>query len=81
MCHIVHMKSISIRELHMNTGKWVRDAVEPIIIMDHGRAVAALGPLAETPRTSFGNRKLIRGFASLPAIASDSRFYLEEDRR
>lgn len=81
MCHNVHMKSISIRELHMHTGKWVRGAAEPIIIMDHGRPVAELGPLKETPRSSFRDRKLVRGFASLPAIPSDSGSYLEEDRR
>ncbi len=81
MCHHVHMKSISIRELHMHTGKWVREAVEPIVIMDHGRPAAALGPLAEKPRTAFRNRKLVRGFATLPAIAADSGSYLEEDRR
>lgn len=81
MCHNVHMKSISIRELHMHTGKWVRSAVEPIIIKDRGRPVAELGPLKKVARTSFANRKLVRGFATLPAISSDSGAYLEEDRR
>ena len=26
MCHNVHMKTISIRELHLETGRWVRHA-------------------------------------------------------
>ncbi len=81
MCHIVHMKSISIRELHMNTGKWVREAVEPIVITDHGRAVAEIGPVKKAPRSSFRDRKLVKGFASMPSIVSDSGSYLEEDRR
>jgi antitoxin (DNA-binding transcriptional repressor) of toxin-antitoxin stability system len=75
------MKSISIRELHMHTGKWVRQAAEPIIIMDRGRAVAELGPLKKRQGASFCDRKLVRGFASLPVIPADSGSYLEEDRR
>lgn len=75
------MKSISIRELHMHTGKWVREVAEPIIIMDRGRPVAELGPLRQAPRTSFRDRKLVRGFTDLPMITSDSGSYLEEDRR
>lgn len=75
------MKTISIRELHMHTGKWVRDVSEPIIITDQGRPVASLSPFNETPRTSFRDRTLVQGFVNLPAIASDSGLFLEEDRR
>lgn len=44
MCHHVHMKTISIRELHLDTGRWVRHAAarEPVIVTDRGRRVAAL---------------------------------------
>lgn len=75
------MKRISIRELHMHTGRWVREAVEPIIITDHGQAVAEIGPLRVTPSRSFRDRKLVKGFTALPAINTDSGSYLEEDRR
>src|SRR3954463_13130768 len=46
MCHNVHMKTISIRELHLNTGRWVRHAASrgPIVVTDRGRRVAALQP-------------------------------------
>ncbi len=43
MCHHVHMKTISIRELHRATGRWVRHAAkEPVVVTDRGREVAAL---------------------------------------
>jgi prevent-host-death family protein len=40
------MKTISIRELHMKTGRWVRHAASqgPIVVTDRGRRVAALQP-------------------------------------
>src|SRR5438067_11501522 len=46
MCHNVHMKTISIRELHLKTGQWVRHAASrgPIVVTDRGRRVAALQP-------------------------------------
>src|SRR5258707_15883253 len=46
MCHNVHMKTISIRELHLKTGRWVRHAATrgPIVVTDRGRRVAALQP-------------------------------------
>ncbi len=40
------MKTISIRELHLATGRWVRHAArEPVVVTDRGREVAALQPL------------------------------------
>lgn len=45
MFHIVHMKTIAIRELHLATGRWVRHAAttrEPVIVTDRGRRVALL---------------------------------------
>ena len=46
MCHNVHMKTISIRELHLETGRWVRHVASrgPIIVTDRGRRVATLQP-------------------------------------
>ena len=40
------MKTISIRELHLKTGEWVRRAARrgPIVVTDRGRRVAALQP-------------------------------------
>jgi antitoxin (DNA-binding transcriptional repressor) of toxin-antitoxin stability system len=38
------MKTITIRELHLETGRWVRYAAakEPLVVTDRGRRVAAL---------------------------------------
>lgn len=46
MCHNVHMRTITIRELHMKTGRWVRHAAAngPVTITDRGRRVATLRP-------------------------------------
>jgi prevent-host-death family protein len=40
------MRTISIRELHRDTGRWVRDAATkgPIAVTDRGHPVAALQP-------------------------------------
>ena len=75
------MKTVSIRELHIHTGKWVRNVSEQVIITDQGRPVATLSPLPETTNKSFKDRLLVPGFAKLPVVASDSGRYLEEDRR
>jgi len=47
MCCNVHMRKVTIRELHINTGKWVRHAAEVggVIVTDRGREVAALQPV------------------------------------
>jgi antitoxin (DNA-binding transcriptional repressor) of toxin-antitoxin stability system len=45
------MKSISIRQLHQDTGKWVRHAATrgAIVVTDRGARVAAIGPIAAAP--------------------------------
>ena len=47
MCHTVHMKTISIRELHLETGRRVREASAggAIVITDRGRPIATIQPL------------------------------------
>jgi len=46
-----HMKEISIRELHRNTGAWVRGARKhgAILVRDRGSPVALLTPCAKAP--------------------------------
>ena len=37
------MKTITIRDLHLETGRWVRHAArEPLVVTDRGRPIAAL---------------------------------------
>ena len=83
MCHIEHMVQISIRELHMKTGDWVRKAALTgnIVVMDRRRPVAKLVPftLADAGK-SFAIRPLVQGFAELPKMRHDSTDYLSEDR-
>jgi len=78
------METISIRDLHMHTGRWVRRAgaaAEPVVISDRGRPVARLMPLEGAGRTPFSDRVLVAGFEDLPPVDIDSGRILEEDRR
>lgn len=78
------MKTLSIRELHAQTGKWVREAAvsrEPIIVLDRGRPTARLLPYSADGSKSFAMRVSVNGFDDLPVIAEDSGAILEEDRK
>ena len=78
------MKTISIRELHARTGKWVREAAvsrEPLVVLDRGRPTARLLPYVSDGARSFAARRRVKGFDDLPAFDVDSGRVLEEDRR
>jgi antitoxin (DNA-binding transcriptional repressor) of toxin-antitoxin stability system len=84
-CHIVHMVQITIRDLHMKTGEWVRKAAaadaESIVVMDRRRPVAKLVPFTpEDEGMPFRERPLVKGFSSLPKLPHDSTVFLSEDR-
>jgi antitoxin (DNA-binding transcriptional repressor) of toxin-antitoxin stability system len=53
------VKTISIRELHARTGKWVREAVEQgqILVADNGRTVVRTAPEAAPPDTPYFARR------------------------
>lgn len=73
------MKSISIRELHQHTGRFVREAVrQPIFVTDRGRQVAVLKApgAAELEGQPFPKRRL----SSLPKVRVDSTVYISEER-
>jgi antitoxin (DNA-binding transcriptional repressor) of toxin-antitoxin stability system len=77
------MLEITIRDLHMKTGEWVRKAARTgnIVVMDRRRPVARLVPF--TPQdegTRFADRPLLKGFSALPKLRHDSTTYLSEDR-
>ena len=75
------MKTITIRDLHLNTGRWVRQAASraPIIITDRGRKIAVLQPItaAATGRPLPNRETAIR---KEPVIPVDSVIYQMEDR-
>ncbi|TAN21054.1 MAG: type II toxin-antitoxin system Phd/YefM family antitoxin [Acidobacteria bacterium] len=81
MCYIVHMKTISIRELHLDTGKWVRHAAEqgPVVVTDRGRKVAELQPY-EAPRKQARLPDREAKIKSQPFITIDSVVYQQDDR-
>jgi antitoxin (DNA-binding transcriptional repressor) of toxin-antitoxin stability system len=53
------MKTISIRELHARTGKWVRHAAEQgqILVADNGRTVVRMAPETAPPMTPYFARR------------------------
>jgi antitoxin (DNA-binding transcriptional repressor) of toxin-antitoxin stability system len=78
------MATITIRELHMKTGHWVRTAARGrsgVLVLDRGRPAARLLPVEEEVSIQFADRKLVPGFERLPVIDVDSAQLLEEDRR
>jgi antitoxin (DNA-binding transcriptional repressor) of toxin-antitoxin stability system len=78
------MRTVSIRELHLHTGKWVREASiarEPLVVLDRGRPAARLVPFEQAKRYPFHERKKVAGFDDLPRTSIDSGKILEEDRR
>ncbi|MGI8604913.1 MAG: type II toxin-antitoxin system Phd/YefM family antitoxin [Verrucomicrobiales bacterium] len=73
------MKTISIRELHQHTGRFVREAQHDTIqVTDRGRPVAILKApiLAELSGKPFPKRRL----SSLPKVSVDSSAYISEER-
>jgi len=84
MCHNVHMKTISIRELHLKTGQWVRHAASrgPIAVTDRGRRVAALQPFdaSMTGRPLPNREAAIRKRSKVPVDSAVYQSELREDR-
>ena len=78
------MTTITIRELHMKTGQWVRAAARGkrgLLVLDRGRPAARLLPAEDSAGVDFSERKLVRGFDRLPELSVDSARLLEEDKR
>ena len=84
MRHNVHMKTISIRELHLETGRWVRHAASrgPIVVTDRGRRVAALQPFdaTVTGRPLPNREATIRKRSKVPVDSAEYVSELREDR-
>jgi len=59
-----HMKTITIRELHQNTGRWVRKAsAGEVYVTERGRLVAKIVPATPPPgKPFFANPKFTRAF-------------------
>jgi prevent-host-death family protein len=77
------MKEISIRDLHLKTGEWIRmvNSEQRIVVSERGVPVATLVPYEPAHKsTPFANRKAVRGFEELPSIEHDSTEYISSDR-
>lgn len=77
------MVAISIRDLHMKTGDWVRKAArhDGIVIMDRKIPVARIVPFNEAEiGLSFSERKLVTGFSSMRRLKVDSSLLISQDR-
>ena len=82
--HCALVTTITIRELDMKTGQWVRTAARGqrgVLVLDRGRPAARLVPAEESAGADFSRRKIVRGFDRLPELSVDSARLLEEDRR
>lgn len=79
-----HMKSITIRQLHDETGRWVRRAAElgELPVTERGRIVAKLVPATDVPvRPYFARRKLLPAFrAARLAGGTDATALISRER-
>ena len=84
-----HMKTISLRELHNKTGKWMRGVTEDeqIIVTDRGVPIAKVvhpdAPVGK--RKTWADRELLPGYAAALKAGKlrtkgDSTVYISEDR-
>lgn len=74
-------RTISIRELHLDTGRWVRQAAAsgPVVVSDRGRPIATLQPFApEELGKPLPNREA--AILRQPRIPVDSGQYVTELR-
>lgn len=78
MCH---MKRVSIRELHQQTGHWVRLAAhQPIVVTDRGRPVATIVPVQDEMLSKpLPDRE--KELSKLPKIPVDSAEVISADRQ
>ena len=82
---ISHMNTITIRELHLATGRWVRRAAAgEIYVTERGRLLAKIVPATPLPaRPFFANPKFTRAFLAQRKHlrgGTDSTRTISEDR-
>lgn len=73
------MKTLSIRDLHLATGKHVRSALEePVVITERGRRIAVIKAFSDSELS--GAKFPRRRAASLPRVDYDSTSIISADR-
>ncbi len=74
------MKTISIKQLHAETGRWVRTAKkQTLIVTDRGEEIAELRPLAPPTRPRAALDPATR-LTWMPVSPVDSTAFISEDR-
>jgi antitoxin (DNA-binding transcriptional repressor) of toxin-antitoxin stability system len=74
------VKTISIKQLHAETGRWVRAAKkQTIVVTDRGEEIAELRPLA-TPTQPRAVLDPVQRLAWMPVSKADSTVFISEDR-
>ena len=80
-----HMKTITIRELHQETGRWVRQASSgEVLVTERGKLIAKIVPAAPPPAKPFfaapgytraflRHRKFLRGGTDATEVVSQDR--------
>jgi antitoxin (DNA-binding transcriptional repressor) of toxin-antitoxin stability system len=82
MCHIRHMRTVTIRKLHEETGRIVDAAAAGEIITVHRRGVPVAELRAVAPRKlKVRIPDFNRRYATFPRVKTDSGRIQEEDRR
>lgn len=74
------MKTISIKQLHAETGRWVRAAkTQTLVVTDRGEDIAELRPLAtvDRPRAVLD---AVERRSWMPSVPVDSTIYISEGR-
>jgi antitoxin (DNA-binding transcriptional repressor) of toxin-antitoxin stability system len=77
-CHFASVKAISIKQLHAETGRWVRAASrQTIVVTDRGQRIAMIQPFPkEDERPVFRGRD----WSKLPKVDADSTKFISEER-
>ena len=80
-----HMKTITIRELHENTGRWVRKAsAGEVYVTERGRLVAKIVSAVPPPaKPFFANPRFTRAFLAQRKYlrgGTDSTLMISEER-
>lgn len=80
-----HMKTITIRELHQETGRWVRQASSgEVLVTERGQLIARIVPASPPPAKPFfadprytraflRHRKSLQSGTDVTAIVSEDR--------
>lgn len=82
LCHIGHMTTVSIRDLHLRTGYYVRSAaMEPLAVTERGKVIAILQmPSMPDLKVQKRPKKSLSDLVAVKKSYLDSTQIISEDR-